>query len=63
MKIYTKTGDKGQTRIIGNDVLYKSAPRINSYGTVDELNSLVGVVIVNLSAKTSVLKDELEEIQ
>ena len=52
MKIYTRTGDKGKTRIIGNDVLYKSAQRIDSYGTVDELNSLVGVVIANLSDKT-----------
>ena len=63
MKIYTRTGDKGKTRIIGNDVLYKSAQRIDSYGTVDELNSLVGVVIANLSEKTEVLKDELLEIQ
>jgi len=63
MKIYTRIGDKGKTRIIGNDVLYKSAPRINSYGTVDELNSLVGLVIANLSDKTAILKDELEEIQ
>ncbi|MQS76335.1 cob(I)yrinic acid a,c-diamide adenosyltransferase [Companilactobacillus halodurans] len=63
MKIYTRTGDKGKTRIIGNDVLYKSATRINSYGTIDELNSLVGVIIANLSTKTAVLHDELEEIQ
>ncbi|MFD1418680.1 cob(I)yrinic acid a,c-diamide adenosyltransferase [Companilactobacillus keshanensis] len=63
MKIYTRTGDKGQTRIIGNDVLYKSDKRIMAYGTVDELNSLVGVVIANLSDKTKVLKEELEEIQ
>ena len=63
MKIYTRTGDKGKTRIIGNDVLYKSAQRIDSYGTVDELNSLVGVVIANLSDKTEVLNDYLLEIQ
>ncbi|WP_334351745.1 cob(I)yrinic acid a,c-diamide adenosyltransferase [Companilactobacillus sp. HBUAS56257] len=63
MRIYTRTGDKGKTRIIGNDVLYKSAPRIESYGTIDELNSLVGVVIANLSDKNKVLKDELTEIQ
>ena len=63
MKIYTRTGDKGQTRIIGNDILYKSDKRIVAYGTVDELNSLVGVVIANLSDETKVLKEELEEIQ
>jgi len=63
MKIYTRTGDKGKTRIIGNDVLYKSAQKIESYGTIDELNSLVGVVIADLSDKTKILKNELEEIQ
>lgn len=63
MRIYTRTGDKGKTRIIGNDVLYKSAPRIESYGTIDELNSLVGVVIANLSDENKVLTEELTEIQ
>ncbi|WP_125565425.1 cob(I)yrinic acid a,c-diamide adenosyltransferase [Companilactobacillus insicii] len=63
MRIYTRTGDKGQTRIIGNDVLYKSDKRIDSYGTVDELNSLVGLVAASLNDKTSELKDELQEIQ
>jgi len=63
MRIYTRTGDKGQTRIIGNDVLYKSDKRINAYGTVDELNSLVGLVAASLTDKTAELKDELQEIQ
>lgn len=63
MKIYTRTGDKGKTRIIGNDVLYKSAQRIEAYGSVDELNSLVGVVIADLNENTKVLQDELTEIQ
>lgn len=63
MRIYTRTGDKGKTRIIGNDVLYKSADRISAYGTIDELNSLVGLVIANLSVKTKEFKNELEEIQ
>ncbi|MQS90262.1 cob(I)yrinic acid a,c-diamide adenosyltransferase [Companilactobacillus mishanensis] len=63
MKIYTRTGDKGKTRIIGNDILYKSDKRIESYGSVDELNSLVGVIIANLSDKTAVFAPELTEIQ
>lgn len=63
MKIYTRTGDKGKTRIIGNDVMYKSDKRVTAYGSVDELNSLVGVVIANLSDKTKVFNDELTEIQ
>ena len=63
MKIYTRTGDKGKTRIIGNEVLYKSDQRINSYGTVDELNSLVGMIRANLSPETEVFAEDLEEIQ
>ncbi|WP_099975016.1 cob(I)yrinic acid a,c-diamide adenosyltransferase [Lactobacillus terrae] len=63
MKIYTKTGDKGQTRIIGNDVLYKSDKRIVAYGTVDELNSQVGLTIAMLNDKTKIFAGELEEIQ
>jgi len=63
MKIYTRTGDKGQTRIIGNDVLYKSAPRINSYGTIDELNSWVGYIISQLPQENQEIKGELEALQ
>ena len=44
MKIYTKTGDKGQTSLIGGKRVSKSDVRIEAYGTVDELNSLVGMV-------------------
>jgi cob(I)alamin adenosyltransferase len=44
MKIYTKTGDKGQTSLIGGTRVLKSSLRIEAYGTVDELNSWVGVV-------------------
>ncbi|WP_125770120.1 cob(I)yrinic acid a,c-diamide adenosyltransferase [Companilactobacillus furfuricola] len=63
MKIYTRTGDKGKTRIIGNDVMFKSDKRVEAYGSVDELNSLVGVVIADLSNKTKELAGELTEIQ
>ncbi|RZK29033.1 MAG: ATP:cob(I)alamin adenosyltransferase, partial [Hymenobacter sp.] len=41
MKIYTKTGDKGLTSLIGGARVPKSSPRIDCYGTVDELNSYV----------------------
>ncbi|MBB1079413.1 cob(I)yrinic acid a,c-diamide adenosyltransferase [Limosilactobacillus sp. STM2_1] len=63
MKIYTKTGDKGQTRIVGKQILYKSAPRVEAYGEVDELNSWVGYVRSLLSPQTKDLSPELEEIQ
>ncbi|WP_448518670.1 cob(I)yrinic acid a,c-diamide adenosyltransferase [Rhodoflexus sp.] len=44
MKIYTKTGDKGQTSLIGGTRVSKSDLRIDTYGTVDELNSYIGLV-------------------
>ncbi len=44
MKIYTKTGDKGQTSLIGGVRVPKHHLRIEAYGTVDELNSYVGLI-------------------
>lgn len=61
MKIYTKTGDKGTTSLFGGKRVSKSELRIDTYGTVDELNSWIGVVRdqeINLSRKS-----ELVEIQ
>lgn len=45
MKIYTKTGDKGTTALIGGTRVPKSHLRIEAYGTVDELNSYIGLII------------------
>jgi cob(I)alamin adenosyltransferase len=45
MKIYTKQGDKGETSLFGGKRVLKSSPRIEVYGTVDELNSTLGVAI------------------
>ena len=44
MKIYTKKGDKGKTGLIGGTRVSKASMRIESYGTVDELNSWLGVI-------------------
>lgn len=44
MKIYTKTGDKGTTSLIGGTKVPKSHHRIEAYGTVDELNSYLGLI-------------------
>ncbi|MBE7175958.1 MAG: cob(I)yrinic acid a,c-diamide adenosyltransferase [Mucilaginibacter polytrichastri] len=44
MKIYTKTGDKGQTSLIGGTRVPKSDIRVDCYGTVDELNAFVGLI-------------------
>src|ERR1700678_4513502 len=46
MKIYTKTGDDGSTGLIGGARVRKSDPRIDCYGTVDELNAAVGLAVV-----------------
>lgn len=43
LKIYTKTGDDGTTGLFGGGRVAKDAPRIESYGSVDELNSMIGV--------------------
>ena len=45
MKVYTKTGDKGQTSLVGGQRVSKCCERLESYGTVDELNSHIGVLI------------------
>lgn len=60
-KIYTKTGDKGSTSLIGGVRVPKSHIRIESYGTVDELNSYVGMV--NDLANNDKICEWLREIQ
>ncbi|HUT07029.1 MAG TPA: cob(I)yrinic acid a,c-diamide adenosyltransferase [Nitrosopumilaceae archaeon] len=47
MKIYTKTGDDGTTGLQGNLRLKKSHPRIVAYGTIDEANAFLGIVLTN----------------
>lgn len=44
MKIYTKTGDKGTTSLVSGNRVFKSELRINTYGTVDELNTFTGLL-------------------
>ncbi len=44
MKIYTKTGDKGETSLLGGKRVRKSDMRIEAYGTIDELNSYIGLL-------------------
>jgi cob(I)alamin adenosyltransferase len=61
MKIYTKTGDKGQTSLLGGTRISKSHPRIETYGTIDELNSFIG--LVRDQAVNEKRRDLLKEIQ
>jgi len=61
LKIYTKTGDKGTTSLIGGTKVSKSDLRIETYGTVDELNSYIG--LVSDQCPDSHSKEILREIQ
>ena len=45
-KVYTRTGDKGDTALVGGKRVPKDSPRIDAYGTIDELNSVVGLARV-----------------
>ncbi len=61
LKIYTKTGDKGTTSLIGGTKVSKNHLRIESYGTVDELNSFIGLCSDAITHQKSKLV--LKEIQ
>lgn len=61
MKIYTKTGDRGQTSLLSGGRVSKSDIRIEAYGTVDELNSYLG--LVRDQEVNKVRTELLEEIQ
>src|SRR4051812_31538159 len=60
-KIYTKTGDQGRTSLIGGTKVPKSNIRIDCYGTVDELNSFIG--LVRDQAPDEAVKAVLKEVQ
>lgn len=61
MKIYTKTGDAGMTSLFGGKRVSKSDLRIDSYGTVDELNSWIGLLRDNIKDKHT--RETLKHIQ
>ena len=61
MKIYTKTGDRGQTGLYSGKRLSKAHIRVEAYGTVDELNSFVGLLrdhIKDMNLKVSLLEQQ-----
>lgn len=51
VKIYTRTGDRGKTSLYGGKRVFKNHLRVNAYGLTDELNSLLGLVVVKLPDK------------
>jgi cob(I)alamin adenosyltransferase len=64
MKVYTKTGDQGQTGLFGGQRVSKNAVRVHTYGNVDEVNALLGVVRAHgvdasLDESLSRVQDEL----
>lgn len=70
MKIYTKSGDNGTTRLVDGSCVEKFNPRVEAYGCIDELNSVLGVIRSALAEKNgnlqnmfSSLNQNLEKIQ
>ncbi len=63
MKIYTKTGDSGQTSLFGAGRVSKDNMRVKAYGQIDELNSFIGLARSYGEAQTTALDDVLQRIQ
>ena len=62
LKIYTKTGDKGLTSLYGGKRVSKGDPQVDAYGTVDELNAVLGILITYLKTETKIT-DFLTKVQ
>lgn len=60
-KIYTKTGDKGETALYGGTRVSKASARVEAYGTIDELNAFIGVAKSHIDDKDCV--EQLAKIQ
>lgn len=61
-KVYTKTGDAGQTRLAGGQQVWKDNVRVEAYGTVDELDSVLGLVRV-FNAEHRVERPEADQLE
>ena len=63
MKIYTGTGDRGKTSLFSGERVSKSSPRIEAYGDLDELNSVIGAVAAAIDEGQQSLRGELRTVQ
>ncbi|MFS0562306.1 cob(I)yrinic acid a,c-diamide adenosyltransferase [Terribacillus sp. 179-K 1B1 HS] len=63
MKIYTKTGDKGETSLIYGTRVPKNHPRVDAYGTLDEANAAIGTAISLLTVENDSLRESLQRVQ
>jgi cob(I)alamin adenosyltransferase len=66
-RIYTRTGDRGQTRLVDNSVTAKTDPRVEAYGTVDELNAVLGLALAHglpepVAAVLGIVQQELFDL-
>jgi len=62
MRIYTRNGDQGETGLFGGARVTKCHPRLEAYGTLDELNSVIGILCLHVSPASAV-SARLEDIQ
>lgn len=63
MKLYTKQGDTGKTSLFGGRKVSKADVRVEAYGTVDELNAVLGITLSHLQTDDKLLREELLTIQ
>lgn len=63
MKIYTRTGDAGTTSLVGGTRVSKASPRLEAYGTADELNSHLGLLLAWLPAADVTTRATLNAVQ
>ncbi len=62
MKLYTKRGDEGETSLASGKAVRKTSARIEAYGTVDELNSILGLAVESILADERLIGSESQDI-